>query len=129
MGLTGYMISGFVVVIGVVLGLFYWYYTDSQDTIKTLTENNSKLEISVEAKDTKIEKLTNDFELQKEISTNLQIDLQNSGQRLSELRGILQRHDLTRLSLAKPGLIETRINNGTKRAFDAFESQTSNSRD
>lgn len=38
------------------------------------------------------------------------------------LIGILQKHDLTRLVMAKPGLIEKRINNGIKQLWEDFES-------
>ena len=34
---------------------------------------------------------------------------------------IFARHDLTRLARAKPGLIEPRINKGTKEVFRAIE--------
>ena len=33
----------------------------------------------------------------------------------------LRKHDLAKLSLQKPGLVETRINNGTKRLFRELE--------
>ena len=45
---------------------------------------------------------------------------------ISELIEKLQKHDLTRLSLKKPGLIEKRINDGTKELFESFESLTGN---
>jgi len=36
----------------------------------------------------------------------------------------LRKHDLSRLSQLKPGLVERRINNGTKQLFESFESIT-----
>ncbi len=33
----------------------------------------------------------------------------------------VRKHDLAKLSLQKPGLVETRINNGTKRLFRELE--------
>ena len=41
-----------------------------------------------------------------------------------DLRKKLHKHNLTRLSIKKPGLIEKRINNGTKKLFDNIESLT-----
>jgi hypothetical protein len=41
-----------------------------------------------------------------------------------ELNDVLSRHDLTALSLAKPGLIERRINSGTVDILKLFESVT-----
>ena len=37
---------------------------------------------------------------------------------------IFRRHNLTKLALARPGLIETRVNNGTKDVFDSIESDS-----
>ena len=34
---------------------------------------------------------------------------------------IFKRHNLTKLAIAKPGLLEPRINNGTKNVFDSIE--------
>ena len=41
-----------------------------------------------------------------------------------ELNDVLSKHDLTALSLAKPGLIERRINSGTAGILRLFESET-----
>ena len=37
---------------------------------------------------------------------------------------IFRRHNLNKLALARPGLIETRVNNGTKDVFDSIESDS-----
>ena len=39
---------------------------------------------------------------------------------------IFKRHDLTKLAAAKPGLIETRINKGTKDVFESIEKDSTN---
>jgi glyceraldehyde-3-phosphate dehydrogenase/erythrose-4-phosphate dehydrogenase len=36
----------------------------------------------------------------------------------------LRKHDLAKLSLKKPGLVEKKINNGTKKLFRSLESLT-----
>ena len=41
-----------------------------------------------------------------------------------DLRKKLHKHDLTRISIKKPGLIEKRINDGTKKLFERIESLT-----
>tara|TARA_R110000803_G_scaffold42426_6_gene90976 strand:- start:193 stop:588 length:396 start_codon:yes stop_codon:yes gene_type:complete len=38
--------------------------------------------------------------------------------------GIFKRHNLTKLAAAKPGLITTRINRGTKNVFDSIENDS-----
>lgn len=54
--------------------------------------------------------------------------LQNRNTQLLEDRdeymSIFRRHDLTRLSLAKPGLIENRINNGTQEVIQDLQALT-----
>ena len=61
---------------------------------------------------------------QNELNQALQAELQEAESGLDEIRSKLSSHDLTKLVLAKPGLIETRINNGTSEAFRLFESDT-----
>lgn len=123
-GITGYLMIGGVVAFGVVLGGFYWYYQSSQATIQQLQENNSKLETAIDSKTAENRALRKRFEQQKELTSQLQKDLNNSEENLDELRSVLNNHDLTNLSLKKPGLIENRINDGTKEAFDEFEKET-----
>jgi hypothetical protein len=41
-----------------------------------------------------------------------------------ELASKLRRHDLTALTLQKPGLIEKRVNNATAKIFDQLEIDT-----
>jgi hypothetical protein len=52
----------------------------------------------------------------------LQIRVSQAEDYQNDLLRKLQRHDLTRLTLAKPGLIETRVNNATKQVFEDLES-------
>ena len=40
---------------------------------------------------------------------------------MDDYLSIFKRHDLTKLAKAKPGLIQPRINNGTKEVFRAIE--------
>ena len=39
---------------------------------------------------------------------------------------IFKRHNLTKLAAAKPGLLEPRINKGTKNVFDSIEEDSRN---
>ena len=108
---------------GVVYGA-YFYYNDTQQRIKTLQENNAKLETVAKANELTINSLQESQErfntLNNELQTKLNLAL-NYG---DDLRKKLHKHDLTRLSIKKPGLIEKRINDGTKKLFDSIESVT-----
>jgi len=73
-----------------------------------------------------IESLQNDFALQTEGLLEIQARNQEIQQEMSRYLDIFKRHDLTRLAAAKPGLIQPRINNGTKDVFDSIEEDSRN---
>jgi len=100
----------------------YFYYTDTQSTIATLRENNAQLKIAVETQEKALEVMEEQAEITAELSQELAEKLQASESSRNRLIEVFGKHDLTRLALRKPGLIETRINNGTKKAFDGIES-------
>ena len=108
---------------GVVYGVYY-YYKDTQARIQTLTENSAKLEQATQTQKQTIDTLIADAEKFAKLNSELQSELIRANDYKNELSGKLRKHDLTRLSQQKPGLIEKRINNGTKKLFESFESIT-----
>ena len=116
-----------IVVMGLVGGVIYggwYYYKDTQARIQTLTENSAKLEIATQQQNQTIQILVEDAERFDELNRELNSQLEAANEYKSVLIEKLQRHDLTRLSMQKPGLIETVINNGTKALFDSLEKLT-----
>ncbi len=107
---------------GVLAGGGYFYYTDTQARISQLQENNAQLKIAVETNEKTIEGMEEQAEISAELSQALAEKLQVSEASRNRLIEVFGKHDLTRLALRKPGLIESRINNGTKKAFDGIES-------
>ena len=103
----------------------YYYYTDTQKRLAILHENNAKLETATKAKDAMIDALESTQEELEAINSQLALDLQSATDYTDELRKKLQEHDLTRLSLKKPGMIEKRVNDGTKDIISELESITS----
>ena len=100
----------------------YFYYTDTQARISQLQENNAQLKIAVETNEKTIEGMEERAEISAQLSQALAEKLQVSEASRNRLIEVFGKHDLTRLALRKPGLIESRINNGTKKAFDGIES-------
>ena len=49
---------------------------------------------------------------------------EQSRSEIRRLQDIFARHDLSALALAKPGLVERRVNDGTARAFGMLERET-----
>ena len=116
-----------IVVVGLVGGVVYagyYYYKDTQSRIQTLTENNAKLETAKALQDQTIETLIADREKFDKLNKELQVKLEKANDYKNTLIDKLRKHDLSKLSLKKPGLVEKKINNGTKKLFRSLESLT-----
>ena len=116
-----------VAVVGLVGGVVYggyYYYKDTQSRIQILTENNSKLEVATQQQEQTINTLIEDREKFEELNKELQVKLDKANQYRDTLIDKLRKHDLAKLSLKKPGLVEKKINNGTKKLFRSLESLT-----
>ena len=101
------------------------YYRDTQKRISTLQQNNAKLEVAVQSKEAALNEMTANFEKQTRLNKELSGKLEDAEKDQDDLRSKLQKHDLTRLSIGKPGMMEKRINDDTKKLFSDFESITS----
>ena len=116
-----------IVVVGLVGGVVYagyYYNKDTQSRIQTLTENNAKLETAKAIQDQTIETLIADREKFDKLNKELQVRLDKANDYKNTLIDKLRKHDLSKLSLKKPGLVEKKINNGTKKLFRSLESLT-----
>ena len=117
-----------IVVLGLVGGVVYggfYYYKDTQARIAILTENSAKLEQATNTQKQTIDTLVEDAEKYRELNKDLNIKLEAANEYKNKLIGKLRKHDLAKLSMQKPGMVEKRINNGTKRLFKSFEELTS----
>jgi len=107
----------------IVLGLgSYWLYNENV----TLKVNNIALESAVATQEEAIASLQNDFELQTSSLLDLQSRNQQIQQEMTRYLDIFKRHNLTKLAAAKPGLIEPRVNKGTKDVFNSIEEDSRN---
>ena len=116
-----------IVVIGLVGGVVYggwYYYKDTQARIQVLTENSIKLEVATKLQKSTIDTLVADAKKYAELNRKLDIELNKAHDYKNNLIAKLRKHDLVRLSQQKPGLVEKKINNGTKKLFESFESIT-----
>lgn len=102
----------------------YKYVTNMQNQIITLTANNKLLENTVKTQQETI-KRTEAARVQfEENNRKLTLSLQQAETGMDELRQKLTDHDLTKLTIAKPGLIENRINNATQELFNQLRTDT-----
>jgi hypothetical protein len=104
-----------------ILGLgAWWLYSENQ----VLTINNMQLEIAVKQQEEAIAVIRESYEnqgkaLNQMASKNAQIEQEMNG-----YLDIFRRHNLNKLAIAKPGLIETRANDATKSVFESIENDS-----
>jgi hypothetical protein len=111
----------FFIGIILVLGLGgYWLYTENQ----TLKQDNVKLEAAVEEQKETIKVIQENFEKQGKALNNLQVKNQQIEAEKDRYLDIFRRHDLNKLAIAKPGLIEIKANKQTKEVFDTIENDS-----
>ena len=108
----------FFMALCLVLGLSS-YYLYNQNQI--LQANNAQLETAVATQEEAIATMQNDFALQTAQLGELQRKSQEAQREMNRYLDIFKRHNLTKLAAAKPGLLEPRINNGTKNVFESIE--------
>ena len=107
----------------VVMGLATYLLWNENSKLSAL---NQAFELRDQEQKAAIESLQNDFALQTEGLLEIQARNQEIQQEMSRYLDIFKRHDLTRLAAAKPGLIQPRINKGTKDVFDSIEEDSCN---
>jgi hypothetical protein len=116
-----------IFVLGIIGGVGYGayaYYQDTQQRIATLQTNNAKLETVSKTNELTITSMQKNQEKFATLNKDLQMKLNEAEEYGDDLRKKLHKHNLTRLSIKKPGLIEKRINDGTKKLFKSIESLT-----
>ena len=120
-----YMLLLVLVLIGGLGYGAYYYYKDTQARIAVLTENSAKLEQATNTQKQTIDTLVEDAAKYRELNKELNTKLEAANEYKNTLIDKLRKHDLAKLSLQKPGMVEKRINNCTKRLFESLEKLTS----
>jgi hypothetical protein len=113
------------VLIGIIVVLVLSSYLLWNENSK-LSALNQAFELRNQEQKLAIESLQNDFTLQTDSLLQIQSRNQEIEQEMSRYLDIFKRHNLTKLASAKPGLIEPRINKGTKDVFDSIEEDSRN---
>jgi uncharacterized membrane protein len=113
------------VFIGIILVLGVGMYFLWSENIR-LSQLNQAFEIRNQEQLATIETMQNDFKVQSEGLLALQTKNQEIQAEMNRYLDIFKRHDLTKLAAAKPGLIEPRVNNGTKKVFESIEEDSRN---
>lgn len=87
----------------------------------TLKENAMRLETAFESEKAARERSEQNLQAQLKAVGELTEKANAMQAEMDDYLSIFKRHNLTKLARAKPGLIEPRINNGTKEVFRAIE--------
>ena len=86
-----------------------------------LKENSVRLETALETETASREQAEKNLKIQLEAVGKLTEANTAMQEEMDDYLSIFKRHDLTKLARVKPGLIEPRINNGTKKVFEQIE--------
>ena len=123
-GLERYFLIG--IIVASLVGGAYAYVSWQSSKIEDLTRDNVELSNAVERNEKTVRDLRAQVSRQSVENRELERALNKSEETREEMLRIFRDHDLTNLATQKPGLIERRINDGTRKAFDDLESVTSN---
>jgi len=106
------------------LGGAFYYYKDTQARLQQAAENLAKAETAAKANEEAVRQLTKHAEEMQAAMNGLQNDLKAAEAYQDKLAQKLRKHNLTLLTLKKPELIETRVNNASKKLLEEFEAIT-----
>ena len=116
-----------IIVVGLVGGVVYGgyaYYQDTQQRLKTLQQNNAKLEVAVKSKDEALNFMTSNFEKQSELNKELSGKLADAEKENTVIRDKLAKSNLIADSIANPQVMEQKINEEVSTIFGALSNST-----
>ena len=111
------MLIGIILVLG--LGSYYLYNQN-----QVLSANNLALEGAVEEQKQAMNAMKESFEKQGKSLQNMMRKNAQIEQEMNSYLDIFRRHNLNQLAVAKPGMIEKRVNNATKQVFESIENDS-----
>ena len=101
-----------------------WYIDRLQDDIGTLKGNQIILETKIQEQNDAIEAALNNQKKAQTLMASLEKDKQEAMRDVNKLRKTFARHDLDELTLAKPELMQSKINKASKRVLENLEKLT-----
>jgi len=116
-----------IIVVGLIGGVVYggyYYYKDTQQRLKTLQQNNAKLEVAVKSKDEALNFMTSNFEKQSKLNNELSGKLADAEKENTVIRDKLAKSNLIADSIANPKVMEQKINEQVSDIFGALSNST-----
>ena len=102
----------------------YYIYNDTMQRMAVLRENNAKLEVALDSKDTVIEELQNNMQKQIELSNELNEKLAAVEKENTRIRDKLAEGNLVADSLKDPKVMEKKINEEVSDIFGSLSNST-----
>ena len=119
------------ILIGIIVAMGFtgmMYYQFSVVPMKNKLEEQTKVILAQDLRDQEqkaaIEAIQSNLEKTSNSLRGLQVQNQQYETQMSEYMDIFRRHNIAKLASARPGLMETRINNATKEVFDDIEADS-----
>jgi hypothetical protein len=104
-----------------VMGIGSYFLYQQYETVKA---ENMALNFAVEEQKQTIVTIKENFERQGKALNNLTARNAEIEGEMTRYLDIFKRHNLNKLAIAKPGLIEKRVNDGTKQIFITIENDS-----
>ena len=109
--------------VATVAGSAFWI-DRLQDNIGTLKGNQLVLETKIQEQNDAIETALNNQKKAQTLMASLEKEKQEAMRDVNKLRKTFARHDLDELTLAKPELMQSKINKASKRVLENLEKLT-----
>jgi len=122
MGMKLSLILGGLLVVSLAGSVFYINYLNDQ--IATLKGNQIVLETEIQKQNDSIDQYLKQQETQQLQLNQLESEKKAAMEDVNKLRKTFARHDLDELTLAKPGLIQNKINKASARVMTNLEELT-----
>ena len=117
-----------LIVMGIVGGIGYWYYQDTQKRLAILHENNAKLEVAATIQTQAIESLERNVKVAAQLAQETEKKFKEARIQVDDLRdkfnktsALLGKRDIGTLAQAKPRPIQRIITKGTANVNRCFE--------
>lgn len=114
----------FILILGLIVGTFYWYFTYSQNQINTLEQNTAKLTQAVQIQQQAMQDQIAFQKQQNQDLTELQTELQNANNAKSALENEFIDTNIDDQARKNAQALENKMNADTAAALRALEALT-----
>ena len=118
--LIWYKLGAAALIIGALWG--YWAWSNAK--IETLIKANTKLELKISTQTAEIQAADDQRIKQDEAITTLMVKTRENQMESDRYLSIIKRHNLHALADARPGMMEKRVNSGTKKVLRETMNET-----